>query len=296
MRYFFYTIRQAFLQFGRNFHTGLASIFAIAAMLLILNVFCIAAININTAAESIKGDYDTIEIYLKDDVTKKQAKKIIKEMKGMEGVSDAWYKSKDEAMKEFRKRWGENGYLLDNLDNNPLPNSVVVQIGELELADGIAAHASELKGAEDVKYYRDTVDRLLKITRFLQTAAIVMMAFLIIVSIVVVSNTIKLTVFNRSDEIGIMKYVGATNWFIRGPFLVEGIIIGVLSSAIAMGLTGLIYHKLIELVGDQLFSVLSIPMVPEEFLITNLAWICMALGVSIGACGSIISMRKFLNV
>ena len=295
MRTFFYTIKQAFLQFGRNFNMGLASIFAITAMLLILSVFFIAALNVNMAAEAIKGDYDTIEIYLKDDVKKKQAQKLVADLKETDGVADAWYKSKKKAMKEFKERWGDNGYLLDNLDRNPLPNSIVVQIEDLEKADAIAAHAEDLKGVEDVKYYKDTVDKLLKITKFIQWSAIILMIFLIIVSIVVVSNTIKLTVFNRADEINIMKYVGATNWFIRGPFLVEGIIIGIISAAISVGLTALIYHKLIEMLGDQLLSILNIPMIPEEFLIYNLAWIFLALGVSIGACGSIISMRKFLN-
>ena len=295
MRSFFYTIRQAFLQFGRNFNMGLASIFAITAMLLILSVFFIAALNVNIAAQTIKGDYDTIEIYLKDKVKEKRADVMIEDLKATDGVEDAYYKSKKKAMKEFKERWGENGYLLDNLEKNPLPNSIVIKIAELEKADAIAQHAAQLKGVEDVKYYKDTVDRLLKITDFMQWAAVILMIFLVIVSIVVVSNTIKLTVFNRADEISIMKYIGATNWFIRGPFLVEGIIIGVISAAISVGLTYLIYHKMIELIGDQLFSMLSIPMIPEEFLIRNLAWIFLALGVSIGACGSIISIRKFLN-
>lgn len=295
MRTFFYTIKQAFLQFGRNANTGFASIFAIAAMLLILSIFFIAAINVNIAAEAIKGDYDSIQIYLTDDTSKDQAKEMIADLKQTDGVADAEYKSKKAAMKEFKVRWGENGYLLDNLEENPLPNSIVVTIADLTKADQIAAHAAQLDGAEDVKYYKSTVDKLLKITGFIQWGAILLMIFLVIISIVVVSNTIKLTVFNRADEINIMKYIGATNWFIRGPFLIEGIIIGIISSAIAVGLTALIYHKLIDLIGDQMFSILSIPMVPEEFLITNLAWICLALGVSIGACGSIISMRKFLN-
>ena len=295
MRTLFYTLKQAFLQFFRNFNMGLASIFAITAMLLILSVFFIAVLNVRLAAETVKGDYDSIEIYLQDDVTEEQAEELMADLKDTDGVSDVLYKSRDEAMEEFRTRWGENGYLLDNLDQNPLPNSIVIMIGQLEQADDIAAHAAMLEGVEDVKYYRNTVEKLLQITQFIQWAAILLMAFLIIVSIVVVSNTIKLTVFNRADEISIMKYVGATNWFIRGPFLVEGILIGILSAGIAVGLTALIYHKLIGLIGDEIFSMLSIPMVPEHFLLYQLAWIFMALGVSIGACGSIISMRKFLN-
>lgn len=168
-------------------------------------------------------------------------------------------------------------------------------IGDLEKADNIAEKAGTYDGIEDVKYYKDTVDKLLKATDFIQMSAIVVMIFLIIVSIVVVSNTIKLTVFNRAKEISIMKYVGATNWFIRGPFLAEGIIIGIISAGISIGISALLYNKLIDAIGSQIFSLLSIPMVPVSFLVYNFTWIFLALGISIGACGSIISMRKFLD-
>lgn len=292
---FFYTLKQAFLQVFRNRAMSAASIFAIMAMLLILSLFFILVININTAAQAIQRDYDSIEIFMADDATKEQADVIINDMKSQKGVQNAYYKTKEEAMKEFKIRWGENGYLLNSLHENPLPNSVVIMIEDLESAENLAKMAAEYDGIEDVKFYKDTVDKLLEATRFIQIAAIVVMIFLIIVSIVVVSNTIKLTVFNRANEISIMKYVGATNWFIRGPFLAEGIIIGVVSAGISVGLSAFIYSKLIDSIGDQIFSVLSIPMVPVGFMTYNFAWIFLALGISIGACGSIISMRKFLD-
>ncbi len=166
---------------------------------------------------------------------------------------------------------------------------------DLEQAESIAEKAATYDGIEDVQFYKDTVDKLLSATRYIQIAAIIVMVFLIIVSIVVVSNTIKLTVFNRASEISIMKYVGATNWFIRGPFLAEGIIIGIISAGISIGLSALVYDKIIDVVGNQLLSVMSMPMVPVGFLVYNFVWIFLALGISIGACGSIISMRKFLD-
>ena len=295
MKSLFYTIRQAFQQFGRNLNTGLTSMFAITAMLLILSLFFIAAVNVNMAAETIRGDYDSIQIYLTDEATEDDTKLIIDDLKQTDGVSDAVYKDREQAMKEFRQRWGDNGYLLDSLEENPLPDSIVVTIGDLEKADAIAEKAASYGNVEDIKYYKSTVDKLLRVTRFIQISALVVMIFLIIISIVVVSNTIKLTVFNRADEISIMKYVGATNWFIRGPFLVEGIIIGIISAGIALGFAALIYHQLLDLVGEQLVTMFAMRMVPEEFLIPNLGWIFLALGVSIGASGSLISMRKFLN-
>ena len=295
MKTFFYTLKQAFIQFGRNRSMSLISIFAITCMLLILSLFFIMFINVNAAAESVKGDYNSIEIFLLDETTPEQADVMVEDMKQQKGVSDAFYKTKDEAMAEFKARWGDNGYLLDGLAKNPLPNSIVVMISDLEQADALAAHAEEYEGIEDVKYYKSTVDKLLKATKFIQVSAIILMIFLIIVSIIVVSNTIKLTVFNRSEEISIMKYVGATNWFIRGPFLIEGILIGVLSSVIALAITYLLYGQIVDIIGDQVYQMLSTPMVPVSFLIYNFAWIFLALGVSIGSCGSIVSMRKFLN-
>ncbi len=292
---FFYTVKQAFLQVLRNRAMSLASIFAITAMLLILSLFFILVINVNTAAQTIQQDYDSIEVYLKDDVTEEQADTIIDDLRTQDGVEDAYYKSKEDAMDEFKTRWGENGYLLNSLQENPLPNSVVIMIGDLEKADSLAQKAATYDGVEDVKFYKDTVDKLLGATKFVQIAAIVVMIFLIIVSIVVVSNTIKLTVFNRANEINIMKYVGATNWFIRGPFLAEGIIIGMISAGISIGLSAMIYRQIVNAIGDQLLSVLSMPMVPVGFLVYNFTWIFLALGISIGACGSMISMRKFLD-
>ena len=295
MKTFAYTIKQAFIQFGRNRSMSVISIFAITCMLLILSLFFILFINVNTAAETIKGDYDSIEVFLLDETTQDDANVMIDDLKKQEGVDDAYYKSKEEAMAEFRARWGDNGYLLDSLADNPLPNSIVIKIADLEKADAIAEHAAAYEGIEDVKYYKSTVDKLLKATDFIKISAIVMMLFLIIVSIIVVSNTIKLTVFNRADEISIMKYVGATNWFIRGPFLVEGILIGVISAAISLAITYLVYNQIVDIIGDQVYQMLSMPMVPVGFLIYNFAWIFLALGVSIGSCGSIISMRKFLD-
>ena len=290
-----YTIKQAFIQFGRNRSMSMISIFAITCMMLILSLFFILFININAAAETIKGDYDSIEVFLLDETTQDDANVMIDDLKQQDGVEDAYYKTKDEAMAEFRARWGDNGYLLDSLEDNPLPNSIVIKIADLEKADAIAAHAAEYQGIEDVKYYKSTVDKLLKATDFIKISALVIMLFLIIVSIIVVSNTIKLTVFNRADEISIMKYVGATNWFIRGPFLVEGILIGVISAAIALAITYLVYDQIVDIISDQVYQMLSMPMVPVDFLIFNFAWIFLALGVSIGSCGSIISMRKFLD-
>ena len=139
------------------------------------------------------------------------------------------------------------------------------------------------------------MEKLPSVTRGLQIGAIVVMAFLIVVCIVVVSNTIKLTVFARSREIRIMKYVGATNWFIRGPFMTEGVIIGVFAALVATVLMGLLYGNVINLIGNQVIAIVSAPLISAGYMIVNMLIIFLVLGASIGAWGSIISMRKFLD-
>ena len=290
-----YTLKQAFQQIYRNRAMALASIFAITAMLLILGLFFILIINVNMAAEAVKTDYNTIEIWLQEGTGTDQAQTMISEIKKWKDVTTVDFRSKEDALAILKDRWGESGYLLDGLPNNPLPNSIIITVDNLDKSAVVASKANKLTGIEGVKYYKDTVDKLIRITNGMQLAALVIMIFLVIVSVVVVANTIKLTVFARSEEITIMKYVGATNWFIRGPFLAEGIMIGIISATISVGLVGLIYSKIHSVIGTELVTILSAPLVPTWFMVSNLFWIFIALGISIGSCGSIVSMRKFLD-
>ena len=290
-----YNIRQALQQIWRNKGMSTASVFAITAMLLILGLFFVITVNINLFTEMLKNNYNEVEVFLNDDVKKSDAENIMKKIDAEPGVKSSAYRSKTEAMKIMKARWGENSYLLDSLGDNPLPSSIVVTVDSMSTADNVIKMVKGTDGVEDVKYYQETVKKLTKITNFLKLAAMIIMVFLIIVSIVVVSNTIKLTVFARAKEIEIMKYIGATNWFIRGPFLIEGILIGIISSAVSAVATFFIYREIISLVGKQFMTIMSSPLVPAGYLSVNLILIFLAIGVSIGACGSIVSMRKFLD-
>ena len=291
----FYNIKQAILQIGRNKGMALASIFAITAMMLILGMFFVIVVNVNLFTEMVKQDYDTVEVYLMDSTDTKQAQTIMDTLENINGVNKVQYRTREQALKILKERWGESGYLLDSLGDNPLPNSILVKVDNLSAANRVNSAAGKIAGVESTKYYKETVDKLTKVTNFMAIAAMVIMLFLIIVSIVVVAITIRLTVFARAREISIMKYVGATNWFVRGPFLVEGIIIGAVSSLIAAGVTYLFYGRIVDAIGVKVMTILSSPLVPAGYLASNLVIIFLALGVGIGSTGSIISMRKFLD-
>ena len=290
-----YTLKQSISQIGRNKGMNITAVLAISAMMLILGLFFVSFVNVDLFANVIKQDYNIVEVFLDDNNTDAVNKDIGSRLKETKGVDKVEYRSKDDAIKIMKKRWGDNGYLLDSLSDNPLPNSYLVYVRDKSVADKISKSVTSTSGVEDIKYYQDTVEKLQRITNFIQTASIITMIFLIIVSVIIVANTIKLTVFARSKEISIMKYLGATDWFVRGPFLFEGIILGFVSATISTALMYVIYSRLIGVVGPDIMRMLSVPVVPTSYLIPNVMMIFIALGVGVGTCGSIISIRRFLD-
>lgn len=290
-----YNIKQGFTQILRNKGMSLASVFSILAMLFILGIFFAILVNLNLFTEVVKQDYDQVEIFIKDSATQEQIDSNMEKLKNHEGVDSVAYRTKEEALTIMKERWGESGYLLDSLGENPLPASILISVESIDDATAVSEYAASLEGVEDIQYYQETVEKLTSVTNGIQIGALVVMAFLIVVCVVVVSNTIKLTVFARAREIRIMKYVGATNWFIRGPFMAEGIIIGIIAALVAAGLITLLYSNVVNLIGTQVIAIVSSPLISVSYLAGNMLVIFLALGVSIGAWGSLLSMRKFLD-
>lgn len=290
-----YTIKQAFSQMGRNKGMYFTTIMAITAMMLILGLFFVAFVNVDLFTESIEDDYNVVQVYAVDENDDAANDIMGQQLQAISGVSNIEYITKDQAMVTLKERWGENAYLLDSLSDNPLPNSFMVYVADKDAAARVAETAPTIEGVDDVVYYQDTIEKLAKISHFIEVGSIVCMLFLIVVSIIIVANTIKLTVFNRSKEIGIMKYLGATDRFVRAPFVVNGIIIGLFSSAVATGLIYLIYSKLVGILGADIARIVSVSMIPANALVLNLLEIFLGLGVGIGVIGSAISIRRFLK-
>ncbi len=290
-----YSLKQAFKQIWRSKVMSFASMFSITCMLLILALFFVVTVNVNMATEGLKDQFNTVEVFLLDDTPLKDTLKIQNSLKSMGEVDSVVYITKDEALQSFKFRFGENAYLLDGLTENPLPNSLRVTLSDISKGEMVAEVCRNMEGVEDVRYYATEVNRILDITSILQKGALVIVAFLIIVSVVVVSNTIRITVEARKEEIAIMKYIGATNWFIRGPMLCEGVIIGMISALIAFAITSTLYANLVASFGDKIVLLVSTSLVDTKYMVFTLIWIFMALGISIGAVGSIISMRRYLK-
>ena len=146
-----YNLKQAFLQIGRNKGMSLASVFAITAMMLILGLFFVVTVNINLFTEMVKSDYDQVEIFLLDSTTTEEAQQIMDDFEEQKSVKKVEYRTKDDALKIMKSRWGESSYLLDSLGDNPLPNSILITVSSLEGAGDITEYAADMEGVEDVK-------------------------------------------------------------------------------------------------------------------------------------------------
>jgi cell division transport system permease protein len=290
-----YALKQAFMQIRRNIIMTIASLFSITAIMIVLGILFIVVINVNNLAETVKQDFDSMQLYLNDDVSRERATEISAQIEEMTEVDSVAYLSREEAMENWKAKWGDNSSLLERLKKNPLPNSLVVKVIRLEDADTVYNAVKDYPEVYEVSYYQDTVKKLISITHAVQVVAMIIMIFMVIISVVVVSNTIKLTVLARSKEIMIMKFIGATSWFIRLPFLFEGIILGVIAAGAGGGIIVSIYSFLIDKFGRDIVLMLSMGLLPTGVVSSNLFIIFISLGVFIGAFGSVISMRRFLD-
>ncbi len=290
-------MKQGFQGLWRNRGMGLASIGSIAAVLLILGIVLILILSINNVVLETKHKFDEIQIFLEDDIEEDQQRNIEEEIKNCEGVVSLDYQTKDEALATMKKDWGDQGDLLEGIEEeNPLPDSYIVKLKDIENADGVVKDVKDLEGIEEVKYYKDIISKLVTTTNYVRTGGIIVIGVLLFISVFIISNTIKITVTARKEEINIMKYVGATNGYIRGPFIVEGILLGLIGSILSIFIVNYGYKYFFTNVSEKLYVLFTLYLVPPYALVTDIIIIFTAIGVGIGILGSLVSLKRFLNV
>lgn len=271
-----------------------ASIITVAATLFIFGVFLIVAQTINMGVESVESKVE-IKAYLLDEITSQEQSNIETILQGVEGVKEVIYESKEEAFEKFKERLGEDNAILAGFseERNPLPNSFVVSLEEPEAAMRVEDALKDVRGVEDVGNERETVERIIGLAKIIRTMGVVIFIILVLVSLFLISNTIKLTVYSRRREIGIMKFVGATDWFIRWPFLIEGMIMGLVGGIIAVGVVYFSYQLIYADVTQSLFYA---ELVSPSEVLSSFSWQFGVTGIVIGALGSFIALKRFLDV
>lgn len=299
LKKFNYIFRQAFKSMWRNRMMGLASIGSVTAVLIILGFVLIIVLNVNNVALVTKETFDEIAVYLKDEVDGNQIDELGKSFNEIDGVMGVAFQTKDYAMEQLKEDWGENAYLLEGLRNNPLPNTYIVQLEDVSKSEEVIKQIQTYEGVENVMYYKDAVNSLIKIADFIKKAGAGIIVTLLLISVFIISNTIKITVLNRHKEIELMQYIGATNGYVRGPFMIEGIMLGLIGSVVSILLIFLGYNYIINYLAGRyvaLLSGMSGYMVGVEMILNDLIIIFLTIGIGIGILGSLISLKKFLSV
>ena len=294
-----YIFKQAFRSMWRNRMMGFASIGSVTAVLVILGFVLIIVLNVNNMAMVAKETFDQIAVYIMEDFDEKQIDEMGKSFRQIDGVMGVAYQTKEYALERVKEDWGEDAVILQGLRKNPLPNTYVVQLSDVSMADEVTAKLETFEGVEKVTYYHDAVNSIIKISDFIKKLGIVIVLILLLISIFIISNTIKITVLNRHREIELMQYIGATNGYVRGPFMIEGIMLGLLGALVAILIIMLGYNYSINYLAIKYVAIISGMsgyLVGIEMVMNDLVIIFMTIGIGIGILGSLVSLKKFLSV
>lgn len=295
-------LKQGFVGIWRNRGMSIASISSVAASLAVLGVIITIVLNINNLSYIAQMQFDTIQVYLDDELTVEEISNVGQKMTAISGVKYVDYESREDALNRMKEQWGEQGYLLDVLEENTLPNSYVIHVESIDMADYVVKElrniedVEEFEGIEEIKYHKDIVDNMLRIASFVRTIGLALILVLILIAMFIIANTIKLTLNARKQEITIMKYVGATNWFVRWPFFIEGMVLGLIGSVIALVFVYYGYQYAFDLITEKFYVMLSAYVVSVNEMMKRTIPIFTVIGAGVGALGSIVSLRKHLKV
>lgn len=291
-----YSIKETFKSLFRNHLMSVASITSVAASLLVLGIIMSVILNINSFSEGIKHQFDSIEIYLEDDLTRNEILELGDAIQNIEGVHSIIFETREQALENLKIDFDEYAYLLDGLEHNPFPNTYIINLDDVIYADSVVDQIQNLNGIEEVKFYKDLINRIIDVTSYVRNIGLIMTLFLAAISTFIINNTIKLTINARRKEISIMKYVGATSWYIRWPFVLEGTILGLIGALISTGLVYLVYSYSYDLFTTQFYVVFAAYILNVKSVVNEILYLNILIGAGIGALGSMVSIRRYLNV
>lgn len=300
-----YFISDAFKSLSRNKTISIASAATVLTTLLVFGAFILTALNVNMGLNAVQSKVE-MKVYLNDTINGEEQQNIENVLKNIEGVTDVTYVSKNQALEEFKEQTEGNEEILAgyNAENNPLPASFTVKLSEPTIADKVLkkmiitegtsnSNTEYLAGVESVGNDQDLIDTIDSVSKTVKWIGMILFIVLMGISLFLIINTIKITVFSRRREIGIMKFVGATDWFIRWPFIIEGIVIGLVGAIFANIILYLAYQGVYQRLVENIYLM---NFLKPSYVLTTMSWGFMLSGILIGTLGSIIALRKFLHV
>ncbi len=302
MSSFFYFLRESLTGFTRNLSTALGSIVTIFLSLLIIGIFFVAGLVVENVVSSVENEV-SITAYVADDAPEADIQSVSSYVKGLEGVASVGFTTKDQALEKFRSTSSSD--IIDTLDGqNPLPASIDIELSDPQLVEQVASsllgNTTYQKISEDpsdpadsVKYGEKTVERLFALTNYVRYVGIALVGLLVFIALVFINNTIRLAILARRKEIAIMRLGGASNGFIRGPFLMEGALHAIIGSLLAVGCLELLRNFALPRLQSALMF-LNFDISLNMFLLIYAVLIVS--GLFIGLVGSALAMRRYLKV
>lgn len=294
---FGYLLGEGFRNVFHNKKSSGASLAIMCATMLIFGLFFMIIENLNNAVETLETQQG-IQVFIQKTATDAQMEQIGEQIQAIDGVNKVTFVSKEDALNQTKEKLKDKQALIAGWDeSNPFKASYLVTLTDLKLSSQVQDEIKKIDNIDSIQSRDETINGLVAIANGVRIVSAVILTLLVLISIFIIGNTIKLTVHARRKEISIMKYVGATNNFIRWPFIVEGMIIGVFASAISIALVGGAYSLLAEqAVNASFMQTINMSLVGFKDMISSIIFVYMLLGIGIGALGSVISMRKYLKV
>ncbi len=291
-----YLIGEGFSNVFKNKKSTMASIIIMCATMIIFGLFLIIGENVNHFVDNLKLQQG-FQVFMKEDATQEEMDKVKEDIRALDGISTIEFVSKEQGLNTMKEKLKDEKGVLDGFNVQKIKASYIVKVTDLERSKTIQSEVEKIDNVVKITNSNETAMKLISIAKVIRIATGVILLLLIIISTFIISNTIKLTVHSRRKEISIMKYVGATNSFIRWPFIVEGIVIGIISSIISIIIVGGTYNIITTKMAESDFvRVMGMNLVGLNEMLTSIILVYLILGIGIGTVGSVVSMRKYLKV
>ena len=293
-----YLIGEGFRNFFKNKKSTGASLMIMCATMMIFGLFFLIGENVNYMVKEIEAEQG-MQVFMVKDATEEQIQKLGEQIKELDYVAKTEFVSKEQAYNIVKEKYGDYGRFLEGytIEKNPFKVSYVVTLTDLSKSEEVRAQIEKLDNVNNIEMRDKTINALVGIANGIRWISAGILVLLIVISIFIIANTIKLTVHARRKEISIMKYVGATNGFIRWPFIVEGILIGIVSAMISILILGVSYNFIVgKIMESSVTSMINITLLQFSDIFVLVVAVYLGLGIGIGCIGSAISMRKYLKV
>lgn len=291
-----YLIGEGFSNVFKNKKSTIASIIIMCATMIIFGLFLIIGENVNHFVDNLKLQQG-FQVFMKENATQEEMDQVKKDIRALDGISTIEFVSKEQGLNTMKEKLKDEKGVLDGFNVQKIKASYIVKVTDLERSKTIQDEVEKIDNVVKITNSNETAMKLISIAKIIRIATGVILLLLIIISTFIISNTIKLTVHSRRKEISIMKYVGATNSFIRWPFIVEGIVIGIISSMISILIVGGTYNIITtKMAASDFVRVMGMNLVGLNEMLVSIIAVYLILGIGIGTVGSVVSMRKYLKV